>query len=587
MLSKRSDMSKTPQFDKALRDYYASLKLDEKSGQERKCRFSGNSFYVTSEDISFYKRVGVPLPTLEPHERRRGRSGFMNCYKLFKNKSAATDKTIITMYPPGSPYKIYEHSYWYSDKWDPGEYERNYDPRKSFFDQYGELQRDVPRPSLLSDVSNVNSDYTNSSKNLKNCYLTFDQNKGENLYYHQCCEDDKNCIECWALDFCETCYGCKVGHHLFRCFYCEQCSNCLDSYFLYDCRGCNHCFMSSNLRNKKYYFRNEFAGKEEYEKRMREVYLGSNRKKLVLEEEYEELKKKAIRKPDWNEKSSNSSGNFIKNSKNIKDGFWVVNSENIVHSEGIYNSKDSYDALGVSDSELCYAMASLWGGKNYLVKFSAHVDNCREVEYSEYLKNCTNCLGCIGLKNKKFHIFNKAYSEDDYYKKIEEIKIKMLAVKEYGEFFPLNLFPFSYKVSDVTSYRGYRDYENAEKYGYDMSDMPETASSVEGEVLRADELPDDIKDIGNDILEKTILDEKNNKKFRYIKPELEFYRTHGIAPPREHPSIRMDRWRDSFEVVTRTFRHSCLSCGVEVETMYAPDDDVRVYCEKCYQKEVV
>src|SRR3989338_4681759 len=235
LLFKGSDMtSKTPKFDAALDEYFSKLELDEKGGQWRVCRFSGEKFYVRPEDVEFYKSIRVPLPTLKPEERRRRRCASFNSYTLFKKISAHSGKSIISVYSSSSPYKIYEHQVWYSDIWDPLEYARAYDPAQNFFSQFHALQLEVPRASLISDPTNVNSDFTNVSKNLKNCYITFVQNGGEDLYYHQCCEQDKNCIECWALYNSDTCYESKIGMNLFKCFWCEETYDTIESYFLFD-----------------------------------------------------------------------------------------------------------------------------------------------------------------------------------------------------------------------------------------------------------------------------------------------------------------------------------------------------------------
>src|SRR3989338_6995192 len=147
--------SKTPQFDKALDYYFANLELDEKGGQWRTCRFSENKFYVRPEDVEFYKSMRVSLPTLEPEERRRRRFAVHNSYELFKGISGYSGKKIITLYPPGSPFTFYEHRVWYSDAWDPCAYGRDINPSKGFFKQFHDLQVTVPRPALMSDVSNV------------------------------------------------------------------------------------------------------------------------------------------------------------------------------------------------------------------------------------------------------------------------------------------------------------------------------------------------------------------------------------------------------------------------------------------------
>src|SRR3989344_5866418 len=98
-------MSKTPKFDQALEKYFSDLKLDERGGQWRICRFSGEKFYVRPEDIGFYKKIKVPLPTLSPKERIRRKLAFLNSYNLFKVNSAFSGKSLISQYPPTTPYK--------------------------------------------------------------------------------------------------------------------------------------------------------------------------------------------------------------------------------------------------------------------------------------------------------------------------------------------------------------------------------------------------------------------------------------------------------------------------------------------------
>ena len=134
--------SKTPQFDAALDAYFAALALDEKGGQWRLCRFSGERFYVRPEDIVFYKEMRVPLPTLSPLERARRRMAFSPGYQFFKVKSAITGKSVISIYPPNTQFKIYEHTIWFSDQWDPLSFGRAYDPARPFFEQFDALMRD-------------------------------------------------------------------------------------------------------------------------------------------------------------------------------------------------------------------------------------------------------------------------------------------------------------------------------------------------------------------------------------------------------------------------------------------------------------
>lgn len=571
----------TPKFNNLLDGYFSGLELDEKGGQWRDCRFSGEAFYVRPEDVDFYRRIRVPLPTLKPEERQRRRLASINNYNLFKKKSDFSGKSIVSLYPPDSPYKVYEHDHWYGDRWNPMDFGREIEINEPFFDQFHNLRSFVPRPNLITDKSNINSDYTNTSKGLKNCYFVFDQINGENLYYHQCCVENRNCMDCWALDYCDSCYGSKFSEKLFNCRFVEFSENCLDSIFLWDCRGCNDCFMSRGLRNKKFYFRNEYIGEEEYRRKMKEINLGSYKVFGRYLEEFREMKRKAPRKPFWNKKSVNVIGDFVYNSKNIYLGIYAINSENMAYTGGSHGSRDCYDASG-SKNELCYEMENTWAGNNYMCKFSLQIDNCRFVEYSEFCRNCEYCFGCVGLDNKRFCILNRQYSERDYWLKVDEIKAIMLERGEYGELFSPRHMVFPYRISSATTYSGFDDFETAGKYGYDISELIEETAPVPEDVVKAINLPDDIRDVSDDILDKVIEGEEG-KHFRIIKPELEFYRQNTLPLPRRHPITRMHGWYKEFDIRITVFDRTCHNCGKNIKTGYSPERPEIVYCEECYQ----
>ena len=61
--------------------------------------------------------------------------------------------------------------------------------------------------------------------------------------------------------------------------------------------------------------------------------------------------------------------------------------------------------------------------------------------------DCENCFGCLGLRKKKFHIYNRSYSEEAYWKRVDEIKCAMLDRGEYGMFFPAEISQGGYQFS--------------------------------------------------------------------------------------------------------------------------------------------
>jgi hypothetical protein len=179
------------------------------------------------------------------------------------------------------------------------------------------------------------------------------------------------------------------------------------------------------------------------------------------------------------------------------------------------------------------------------------------------------------------------YSPKDYWAKIDEIKTKMFALGEYGEYFPPELLPFPYRTTQVGYYYGFDDYDNAKKYGYDVSPIEVSSEKVEGEILDAKDLPDDIQDVKDDILKKAIFDSKNKKHFRYTKQELQFYKKYGVPLPREHPTVRMSKWRKEFGLVVRYYKRKCPKCGIMMETTYGPErPEKNIWCEACYLKEI-
>ncbi len=579
-------MFKTPRFDQALNEYFSKLELDENGGQWRTCRFSGEKFYVRPEDIEFYKKIRVPLPTLSAHERIRRKLAFVNSYNLFHGTSALTEKSIISAYPPGSLFKIYEHQAWFGEGWDPFAYGVSYDTTRPFWEQYRAFQLSVPRPNLTVDPTNVNSDYTNSSSRLKNCYLVFDSYGAEDCAYGIVFMNTQNCLEGLTLYNAQECYGGFESSELHRCFFVEYSKNCLDSYFLYDCRNCQNCFGCVNLRHKKYYFFNKPLTKEQYLAELKRIDLGNRDVLREMAERFAEMKKSAIYKETHNERSINSFGDYLKNCKNCYASFYVRGGENIAYALGGTEVKDALDLVGGVGSELCY---DTYGGvQNFRILFSVGCDMCRSVEYCDGCINCHDCFACIGLKNKSFCIFNVQYSEDEYWKKLDEIKTAMFDKGEYGEFFPPHLSPFPYNLTYATSYVGYDDVAVASKYGYQVNDVSEGEQQVDGELIVAHDLPPDVKDVSDEILKKIIFDTKNSKKFRYTRQELEFHHRFNIALPTEHYSLRLLNMRKKLgSIVLKLHDRTCPKCGKIMQSSYAPDRPEIVYCEQCYQAEVV
>ncbi|MBU1291886.1 hypothetical protein KKH07_00110 [Patescibacteria group bacterium] len=133
-------------------------------------------------------------------------------------------------------------------------------------------------------------------------------------------------------------------------------------------------------------------------------------------------------------------------------------------------SKDCYDSSHLVKCELCYEIFLSSGC--YKTFFSADCTDCQEVFFSFHCINCSNCFGCVNLRHKKYHIFNKPYSREEYFKKLEEFDIGsyqnvLSFLKRANKFhlrFP-NKFIHGQKNVDVTGDDIYNSKNVLESYG--------------------------------------------------------------------------------------------------------------------------
>lgn len=143
--------------------------------------------------------------------------------------------------------------------------------------------------------------------------------------------------------------------------------------------------------------------------------------KIDFLQKYEELKK-SIPVPALHPLSVENCDytDYTYRSKNCYYCFECVELENCLYCEMCVYGKSLVDCCRTYYSELCYeCLDSL---KCYNATFLQSCVGCRDCHYSFELLNCSNCFGCVGLVNKKFCIFNKQHSEEEYKIELEGLK---------------------------------------------------------------------------------------------------------------------------------------------------------------------
>jgi hypothetical protein len=569
----------------------------EHQSENKVCQNCKNDFTIEPDDFSFYEKIKVPAPTFCPECRFKQRYAFRNNIILHKDVCDLCSKNIISMYSSNNTFPVYCRECFYGDQWDQNLSGMNLDFSKSFFAQVDELFKKAPRMNLVG-VGKVNSDYSNHATDVKNVYLSFSVGVSEDCYFMgPQCVGDKNCSSCSMTRNSEWSYDLIDCEHCYKTAFSQNCGNCIESLFLFDCRNCSNCIGSVNLRNKNYCIFNEQYSKEDYfkikESLKLETYEGLNK----FKEAFQEFKNKFPKKYAVLENTQNSTGNYILNSRNVKNSFVVFDSENIKYgfvSNGAKNCMDVSHTYPSSENSY-FAQAPIESNNIYFSSFI--YSNCYEVYYSDNCYSSSYLFGCIGLRNKQYCILNKQYTKEEYFELIEKIKLHMKEmpyidnkgrVYKYGDFFPFEMSPFGYNETPLQEYfplskeeaveQGF-NWFNKENNDYILNILNENFHKI----------------INYDFSINSVIECKNKGSvlnncigsFRVHPDELNIFKSLNIFIPDICHNCRNAN-RIKARNPLKLWHRKCMKegCDNEFETSYDPNRSEIVYCEKCYQAEV-
>jgi hypothetical protein len=406
-------------------------------------------------------------------------------------------------------------------------------------------------------------------------------------------------------------YESNFGNGLYKCGFLEYSFDCIDCYFGYNLRGCQNCFLSINLRNKQYYFLNQPCTKEEYEKKIKEFFDWSSEAIENAKNIFEKEKLKAIRNPLFQKNCSNCSGGDIMYSKNIQFGFDGEYSEDSKYVypkfTNVFNSMDT-NKMGYDRSDYAYMTIGCAGLNN--CKFCDTCWNNNNLTYCNLCFSSNDLFGCVGLKHKKYCILNKQYTKEEYGAIVSRIISSMKNNGEWGKFFPAKLSTFAYNETTAQEYTPCTE-KDAKKLGYLWRVFETKDYKI---TLETKNIPKKIEDVTDAILGEVIkCEHKGNctdqctTAFRITPQEFNFYKQMNFPLPSLCPNCRHHRrlaqrnplklWKRKCQcageksengIYTNTAKHVHEGkCPNEFETSYSPDRKEIVYCEQCYQQEVI
>jgi hypothetical protein len=352
------------------------------------------------------------------------------------------------------------------------------------------------------------------------------------------------------------------------------------------------------MRNKSFCIENVQYTKEEYEKQIDKMQINSYSSLNSIFEKVYNLYPKFPVKYYHGKNNINSTGDYITHTKNCVSVFDGEEVENSKYLFIVNKVKDSYDSYAIvenvegnlevisNNSSFSKFCLSYWSGS-----YGTYCDTC---------ENCNNCFGCIGLRNKSYCILNKQHTKEEYEKLIPKIIEQMNnlpyidknnRIFKYGEFFPQELSPFEYNETVAEEYFPLSK-EQVIEQGYKWKEKEERNYNID---IKNKDIPDEVKYVNNEIVGKIIecahkgeCNQQCTEAFKLTSEELQFYQRMNLPLPRLCSNCRHYE-RLVKRNPMKLWHRKCMKegCNNEFETSYAPERPEIVYCERCYQQEVI
>ncbi|MEK7500403.1 MAG: hypothetical protein AAB649_07435, partial [Patescibacteria group bacterium] len=376
----------------------------------------------------------------------------------------------------------------------------------------------------------------------------------------------------------------------------------------------------ANLVSKNYYIFNKPYSKEGYLKKLVELGLGSRTElQLAHDAFYQDVYLQAIHRYANIIGSRDVTGDNVNNSKNCHLCFDILrNVEDCKFLQGSLEVRDNYDGSGQYKHELSYENVDNDEGNRNIGTLTVY--NSSNVRYSFNCHGSSYLFGCTGLRSKHYCILNKQYTKEKYEKLLPEIIEHMNSlpytdkkgcVYKFGEFFPSELSPWAYNETIA------QEYFTLTKAQVVQEGL--TWKEPEGRNYKitksAADVPDVIQDVPETITQEIIgcahegkCNEQCITAFRIMPQELQFYKNLNIPIPTLCPNCRhyqrlkrrnpLKLWHreclcSGFKSKNGAYKntaqhfHGSDTCPNEFETPYTPDGKEIIYCEQCYQAEVV
>ncbi|MBT3864659.1 hypothetical protein HOF67_01360 [Candidatus Peregrinibacteria bacterium] len=537
----------------------------EKTIKTPPCRTCKQNFEITDRDIAFYKKIEAPEPKDCYHCRQRRRQSYRNERHLYKDTCDLCKKSIISIYSEDKTFPVYCSDCWFGDGWDRMDYGQDYDPSRSFFDQWNDLWKKVPKLGLLTLGQMENSDYTHDAIRLTNCYLIFDGEQAKDCMYGETFYLTKDCADFLFLMKSELCYECTNCNDCYNLNYSQFCNNCNESAFLQDCTGCQNCLGCVNRHRAKFEIFNKQYSEEEYNEKIKQYGLHDYNNIQKFKQEFKKFVQSQPKKSTRGLQNENITGDNIHNSKDTFYSFDCADLRDCKYMTNcVMKSNDCMDVDIWGGMDRCYNCECVGEGAQNIIACYYVAFNVRDCYHSAFcMKSNHDLLGCVALIHKHHCILNKQYSEEEYTKLFAQIKAQMQKSGEWMEFFPIQTSAFKYNETVAQEYFPITK-EQAAKWKIPWQEKdPAKYKPVDFTP------PDTIAETDDSILKQILGCETCGKNYRLVSQELDLYRKKNIPVPHQCSDCRHTA-RMQLRNPRFLYKRKCSKSGEDLETTISP-----------------
>ena len=526
------------------------------------CKKCNKTFKITDTDQRFYNKIEVSEPVYCPDCRMQKRLAFRNERNFYNHECTKCHDKIISQYHPDSQLKVYCHDCYWQDDWHGQDYARDFDFSKTFSEQFFELLLETPKMAMINTESE-NSEYTHLAARNKDCYMLIESSDNEKCLYSYWIQKSTDCVDVNYAHECELCYECDNINNCYNLNSSQNCNDCSDSSYLLNCKSCKDCYACVNLVSAQYCIFNKLYSKEEYNIKIKELNSVNNETKI------QNFFIKHPRKFAEVKKIENCTGNYISSARDCQNVFHSYEADNCSYAEHVWrNATDCMDVSTVGiNAQLVYDSINCALGVND-IKFSNQCwHKCADLEYCFYCGGLSNGFGCTAIKQGKNLILNKSYNNKEFEQLRKKINLHMKETGEWGTFIEPKHSLFSYQETIANELYPLKK-EEAVLNNFNYKEIKKTKINIQN----------------SDIKECKFC----QGPFKIIKQEQEFYSSKKLDQPLACPDCRHAR-RIKLRGPNKLWHRECMKpdCNNNFETTYSPERKELIYCERCYNQEIV